>query len=219
MRYELTNFEWTVIICFSPYLYRVRNLVERFFNRIKQCRRVARDTTHLRQTTLPSSSSQSFGFGYAPMSPRPKYPPCGGSGFCGTAVKAPCRYVDLLLIPDAPFGRLPARCFPAGPHGDMSRTTKSVKMKQCATILFLLGLATTMLSAEAVAQVGRGAASGAIIGGAIGGRRGAAIGAATGAVAGAHRHHRWHNYYWRHGQCWYRARSGRSHPVSHRYCR
>ena len=28
-------------ICFSPYLYRSRNLVERFFNRIKQCRRVA----------------------------------------------------------------------------------------------------------------------------------------------------------------------------------
>jgi transposase len=28
-------------ICFSAYLYRARNLVERFFNRIKQCRRVA----------------------------------------------------------------------------------------------------------------------------------------------------------------------------------
>jgi transposase len=28
-------------ICFSPYLYRARNLVERFFNRIKQCRRAA----------------------------------------------------------------------------------------------------------------------------------------------------------------------------------
>jgi transposase len=28
-------------ICFSPYLYRDRNLVERFFNKIKQCRRVA----------------------------------------------------------------------------------------------------------------------------------------------------------------------------------
>src|SRR5690242_21350446 len=27
--------------CFSPYLYRARNQVERFFNRIKQCRRVA----------------------------------------------------------------------------------------------------------------------------------------------------------------------------------
>src|SRR5687767_8136028 len=27
--------------CFSPYLYRARNLIERFFNKIKQCRRVA----------------------------------------------------------------------------------------------------------------------------------------------------------------------------------
>jgi transposase len=28
-------------ICFSPYLYRAHNLIERFFNKIKQCRRVA----------------------------------------------------------------------------------------------------------------------------------------------------------------------------------
>jgi transposase len=28
-------------LCFSPHLYRARNLVERFFNTIKQCRRVA----------------------------------------------------------------------------------------------------------------------------------------------------------------------------------
>ena len=28
-------------LCFSPYLYRTRNLVERFFNKIKHCRRVA----------------------------------------------------------------------------------------------------------------------------------------------------------------------------------
>ena len=28
-------------ICFNPHLYRARNLVERFFNKIKQCRRVA----------------------------------------------------------------------------------------------------------------------------------------------------------------------------------
>ena len=55
MCYELTDCEWTAIkpflpnkprgrsepICFSPYLYRARNLVERFFNKIKQCRRVA----------------------------------------------------------------------------------------------------------------------------------------------------------------------------------
>ena len=28
-------------ICFSKHLYRARNLIERFFNQIKQCRRVA----------------------------------------------------------------------------------------------------------------------------------------------------------------------------------
>ena len=28
-------------ICYSPYLYRARNLLERFFNKIKQCRRIA----------------------------------------------------------------------------------------------------------------------------------------------------------------------------------
>ena len=31
----------TGALCFSPYLYRARNLVERFFNKIKHCRRVA----------------------------------------------------------------------------------------------------------------------------------------------------------------------------------
>jgi len=29
------------VICFSPYLYLARNLVERFFNKLKQCRRIA----------------------------------------------------------------------------------------------------------------------------------------------------------------------------------
>lgn len=28
-------------ICFSPHLYRARNLIERFFNKIKQCWRIA----------------------------------------------------------------------------------------------------------------------------------------------------------------------------------
>jgi transposase len=31
----------TETLCFSPYLYKARNLVERFFNKIKHCRRVA----------------------------------------------------------------------------------------------------------------------------------------------------------------------------------
>ena len=47
---QLPNSAWANIpprrnrkdaLCFSPYLYRARNLVERFFNKIKQCRRVA----------------------------------------------------------------------------------------------------------------------------------------------------------------------------------
>jgi uncharacterized protein YcfJ len=95
-------------------------------------------------------------------------------------------------------------------------------MKRCLILLFLLGLATSIPLTEAIAQSGarRGAVSGAIVGGAVGGRRGALIGATAGAVAGAHRHNRhWHSYYWRNGRCWYRSRNGRSHPVSHRYCR
>ncbi len=31
----------TEALCFSPHLYRTRNLVERFFNKIKHCRRIA----------------------------------------------------------------------------------------------------------------------------------------------------------------------------------
>ncbi len=90
-------------------------------------------------------------------------------------------------------------------------------MKRCLIVLFLLGLSITTSLTEALAQ--GSVARGAIIGGAIGGRRGAAIGATAGAVAGVHRHHRhWNSYYWRNGRCWYRSRSGRSHPVSHRYC-
>jgi transposase len=42
MRYELTDNEWTAIKPFLPNKPRgARNLVERFFNKIKQCRRVA----------------------------------------------------------------------------------------------------------------------------------------------------------------------------------
>jgi Transposase DDE domain len=36
-----TNGEQAKPICFSPHLYRARNLVERFFNNVKQFRRVA----------------------------------------------------------------------------------------------------------------------------------------------------------------------------------
>jgi transposase len=59
MRYELSEYEWTAInpmlpnkprgvrrvndrrVLNGPYLYRARNLIERFFNKIKQCQRAA----------------------------------------------------------------------------------------------------------------------------------------------------------------------------------
>ena len=57
-------------ICFSPYLYRARNRVERFFNRIKQCRRFA-TTRSLPLFTLLLSSLHPSGCGWLPlMSPR-----------------------------------------------------------------------------------------------------------------------------------------------------
>jgi transposase len=43
-------------ICFSPYLYRARNLIERFFNKIKQCRRVATRYDKLAATIWRSST-------------------------------------------------------------------------------------------------------------------------------------------------------------------
>lgn len=90
-------------------------------------------------------------------------------------------------------------------------------MGRILSFLFLLALMTAVPLADALAQ--RPAVSGAIIGGAVGGRRGAAVGAATGAVVGSHRRH-WHgHYYRRHGSCWVRTQNGRSHQVSHRYCR
>lgn len=58
-------------ICFSPYLYRQRNHVERFFNRIKQCRRIATRYEKPPSISLHSSSSQQSGYGCAFMSPRP----------------------------------------------------------------------------------------------------------------------------------------------------
>lgn len=44
--------------CFSPYLYRARNLIERFFNKIKQCRRV---TTRYDKLAANSLFQTAFG--------------------------------------------------------------------------------------------------------------------------------------------------------------
>ena len=59
-------------ICFSPYLYRARNLVERFFNKIKQCRRVATRYDSSQPTTSHSFSLLRSDYGCALMSPRPR---------------------------------------------------------------------------------------------------------------------------------------------------
>jgi transposase len=48
----------TEALCFSPYLYRARNLVERFFNKIKHCRRVA--TRYDKLATLGAASARPF---------------------------------------------------------------------------------------------------------------------------------------------------------------
>jgi transposase len=61
-------------ICFSPYLYRDRNLVERFFNKIKQCRRIATRWTSSLPTISPSSNWPASAYGCAFMSPRPNQP-------------------------------------------------------------------------------------------------------------------------------------------------
>ena len=69
-------------ICFSPHLYRARNLVERFFNKIKQCRRIATRYDKLAANYLASSSLRPSGYGCAFMSPRPNI---GNSEYSHTA--------------------------------------------------------------------------------------------------------------------------------------
>jgi transposase len=54
-------------ICFSSY--RARNQVERFFNKIKQCRRVATLREARREPTR--ICSRQSGYGFALISPRP----------------------------------------------------------------------------------------------------------------------------------------------------
>jgi transposase len=58
-------------VCFSPHLYRARNHIERFFNRIKQCRRVALATTSWPQTIWRSCSWHLSIPGCVLMSSRP----------------------------------------------------------------------------------------------------------------------------------------------------
>jgi hypothetical protein len=52
-------------LLFSPYLYRARNLVERFFNKIKHCRRFATRYDKLAANYLASFNSRRSGYGCA----------------------------------------------------------------------------------------------------------------------------------------------------------
>jgi transposase len=58
-------------ICFSPYLYRARNLVERFFNKIKRCRRVATRYDKLAANYLAFVKLASIRIWLRAKSPRP----------------------------------------------------------------------------------------------------------------------------------------------------
>jgi hypothetical protein len=57
-------------LCFSAHLYHARNLVERLFNRIKQCRRIATRYDKLAANYLASFSWHRSGCGFVLMSPR-----------------------------------------------------------------------------------------------------------------------------------------------------
>lgn len=61
---------------FSAFLYRYRNLVERFFNKLKQFRGIATAMTKTRRTSSPPSSSHQFASGSAIMSPLPSLSRC-----------------------------------------------------------------------------------------------------------------------------------------------
>ena len=58
-------------ICFSPYLYRARNLVERFFNKISHCRRVATRYDKLAANYLAFVQLASIRLWLRLISPRP----------------------------------------------------------------------------------------------------------------------------------------------------
>jgi transposase len=76
----------TEALCFSPHLNRARNLVERFFNKIKHCRRVATRYDKLAANYLRSFNSRRSGYGCALMSPRPSARGGPRGGFNNAAI-------------------------------------------------------------------------------------------------------------------------------------
>jgi transposase len=67
----------TEALCFSPYLYRARNLVERFFNKIKHCRRVATRYDNLAANYLAFVQLASIRLWLRVKSPRSNSVCCG----------------------------------------------------------------------------------------------------------------------------------------------
>ena len=73
-------------ICFGPYLYRTRNRVERFFNKIKHCRRVATRYDKLAANYLAFVQLASIRLWLRANEPRPSglnrilHPRSGGPG-------------------------------------------------------------------------------------------------------------------------------------------
>jgi len=59
-------------ICLSPHLYRARNRIERFFNKIKHCRRIATRYDKLAANYLAFVQLASSASGCAFMSSRPR---------------------------------------------------------------------------------------------------------------------------------------------------
>jgi transposase len=60
-------------ICFSKHLYKVRNLVERFFNKIKNYRRIATRYDKTAENFLAALKLGQFDSGYAITSLRPSH--------------------------------------------------------------------------------------------------------------------------------------------------
>ena len=73
-------------ICFSPYLYRARNLVERFINKIKQCRRIATPYDKLAANYLAFVKLASIRLWLRAYDPRPR---SGAGTHCGRRVPQP----------------------------------------------------------------------------------------------------------------------------------
>jgi transposase len=114
-------------ICFSPYLYRARNLVERFFNKIKQCRRVATRYDKLAanylafvklasiRTWLRANEVHSLIFGFRPrlwgdqLSARgkslPLRAPADFSGVAALSLKGKCRALRIGTVGDPEAAR------------------------------------------------------------------------------------------------------------------